>query len=226
MPRRQPGRSAGRNAARHRVRPAAHARTVRVPAHRGRTGARSPRRRRTGKPRRCATARRTVRWCESPSATVDPPDRPVRDRTGWARWRVAGSTAPTETARLLPAPRHGLHGRRRPRWTTGRLSRPDTRRRPRPLRRSAVRRPAARTRKSGPLPAPPTPPGQDAAPRRGAPDRPPPRQLLRRSERRDRSRQPQHAVADSGPRPPVAAVLAALPPNGQPMSRRLPGWPA
>ena len=63
----------------------------------------SPRRRRTGRPRRCATARRTARWCESPSATTDPPDRPVRDRTGWARWPAAGSTASTGTARLLPA---------------------------------------------------------------------------------------------------------------------------
>ena len=175
MPRRRPGRSADRSAAPHRVRPAALARTARVPARRGRTGARSPRRPRTGKPRRCVTARRTARWCGFPSATADLPDPPAPDRTGSARWRVAGSTAPTEIARLLPPPRCGRHGRRIPRWTADRLPRPDTRRRRRPLHRSVVRRQAARTRRSGPPRGPATPPGRDATPRREAPDRPPTR---------------------------------------------------
>lgn len=70
---------------------------------------------RTWTPRRYETARRTVRWCESPSSTTDPSGRPGPARTGSARWQVGGSTAATETAHRLPAPRCGQHARRKPR---------------------------------------------------------------------------------------------------------------
>ena len=82
-----------------------------------------------------------------------------------------------------------------------------------------------RTRNSGPPRAPATPGARAAAPRRGAPGRPPPRSPLRRSGRRGRRRRSRRAVAGNGPPPPGAAALAALPPHGRPTSRRSPGWP-
>ena len=124
-------------------------------------------------PRRCATARRTGRWCGCPCATTDLPDPPGRARTGWARWPAAGWTVRTGTARLLPARRCVRRERRTPRWTTDRRCRPDTRRPPRPPRRPAARRRPARTRSSGPPRAPTTPAARAAAPRRAAPHRQP-----------------------------------------------------
>ena len=188
MPRHQPGRSADRSPALPRVPAAAPARTVPARTRRGRTGVRSPRRRRTWKPHQGEAMRQTARWCESLNATTDPSGLLDPGRTGSARRQAAGSITPTETAHPAPAPQHGPPAQRRPRWTTGRRSPPDTRRRPRPPRRSAARPPAAQTRNSGPPHAPAIPGAQGAAPRRGAPDRRPPRPPPRRSGRRGQRR--------------------------------------
>ena len=62
---------------------AGHARTVRGPVRRWRSGARPPRRRRSGRPHPSATARRTGRDCEFPCATKI--SQLLATRTGQAR---------------------------------------------------------------------------------------------------------------------------------------------